>query len=75
MLTLDRAKALLETTTTQEHLLLHAKNVSVAMGGMAAYFGENKEHWMAIGSSMTMTMSSIPRNICSTQRKNCWLRA
>ena len=49
MLTLDRAKALLETTTTQEHLLLHAKNVSVAMGGMAAYFGENKEHWMAIG--------------------------
>ena len=49
MLTLDRAKALLETTTTQEHLLIHAKNVSVAMGGMAAYFGENKEHWMAIG--------------------------
>ena len=49
MLTLDRAKALLETTTTQEHLLLHAKNVSVAMGGMAEFFGEDKEHWMAIG--------------------------
>ena len=49
MLTLERAKELLNTTTTQEHLFLHAKNVSVAMGGMAAHFGENKEHWMAIG--------------------------
>ena len=49
MLTLDRAKALLETTTTEEHLLLHAKNVSVAMGGMARHFGEDAQHWMAIG--------------------------
>ena len=49
MLTLERAKELLNTTTTQDHLFLHAKNVSVAMGGMAAHFGENKEHWMAIG--------------------------
>ena len=49
MLTLERAKELLNTTTTQEHLFLHAKNVSMAMGGMAAHFGENKEHWMAIG--------------------------
>ena len=49
MLTLERAKALLQTTTTQEHLFLHAKNVSVAMGGMAKHFGEDEEHWMAIG--------------------------
>ena len=49
MLTLERAKELLKTTTTQEHLFLHAMNVSVAMGGMAEYFGEDKEHWMAIG--------------------------
>ena len=49
MLTLERAKALLNTTTTQEHLFLHAKNVSVAMGGMAEQFGEDKEFWMAIG--------------------------
>ena len=49
MLTLERAKELLNTTTTEEHLLLHAKNVSVAMGGMAKFFGENEEHWMAIG--------------------------
>lgn len=31
MLTLDRAKELLSTTTTQEHLFLHAKNVMVAI--------------------------------------------
>jgi predicted hydrolase (HD superfamily) len=49
MLTLERAKELLETTTTEDHLFLHAKNVSVAMGGMAKHFGEDEQHWMAIG--------------------------
>ncbi len=49
MLTLERAKELLNTTTTQEHLFLHANNVSIAMGGLAKHFGENEEHWMAIG--------------------------
>lgn len=49
MLTLEQAKFLLHTTTTEEHLLLHAGNVSAAMGGMARHFGENEEHWMAIG--------------------------
>jgi len=49
MLTLERAKELLATTTTEEHLILHAKNLMAAMGGLAQHFGENKEHWMAIG--------------------------
>ena len=49
MLTMEQAKALLAFTTTQEHLFLHAMNVSVAMGGFAKHFGENEEHWMAIG--------------------------
>ena len=49
MLTLDRAKELLATTTTEHHLFLHAKNVMAAMGGLAEHFGEDKEHWMAIG--------------------------
>ena len=49
MLTLERAKELVKTTTTEEHLLLHAMNVSVAMGGMAKHFGEDEAHWMAIG--------------------------
>ena len=49
MLTLERAKELLNTTTTEEHLLLHALNVSVAMGAMARHFNEDEAHWMAIG--------------------------
>ena len=49
MLTLERAKELLNTTTAEEHLFLHAKNVMVAMGGMAKHFGEDEGHWMAIG--------------------------
>lgn len=49
MLTLERAKELLHTTTKEEHLLLHAKNVSIAMGGLAEHFGADKQHWMAIG--------------------------
>lgn len=49
MLTLERAKELLETTTTEEHLFLHAKNVMAAMEGLANHFGEDSEHWKAIG--------------------------
>ena len=49
MLTLERAKELLASTTTEEHLLLHAGNVMAAMGGMAKHFGEDPEYWMAIG--------------------------
>ena len=49
MLTMERAIELLNTTTTEEHLFLHAKNVSVAMGGMAKHFGQDEGHWMAIG--------------------------
>ncbi len=49
MLTLERAKELLNTTTTEEHLLLHAANVMTAMGGLARHFGEDEQHWMAIG--------------------------
>ena len=49
MLTIERAKELLKTTTTQEHLFLHAGNVAVAMGGMAKFFGEDQQQWMAIG--------------------------
>ncbi|MBR2889556.1 MAG: hypothetical protein IKC09_04690 [Oscillospiraceae bacterium] len=49
MLTMERARELLATTTTEDHLFLHAKNVSVAMGGLAEHFGADREHWMAIG--------------------------
>ena len=49
MLTMEQAKHLLATTTTQEHLFLHAKNVSVAMGGIARHLGADAAHWEAIG--------------------------
>ena len=49
MLTLERARELNATAVTEEHLLLHALNVCYAMGAMAAHFGEDVEHWQAIG--------------------------
>ena len=49
MLIMEQAKALLSQTTTQEHLFLHAMNVSVAMGGLARHFGADVAHWEAIG--------------------------
>ena len=49
MLTLKRAQELNDTMVTEEHLILHAKNVCYAMGAMARHFGEDEEHWQAIG--------------------------
>ena len=34
---------------SEDHLILHAMNVCYAMGAMAEHFGENVEHWQAIG--------------------------
>ena len=49
MLTLERAKELNGTMVQQENLLIHEKNVCYAMGAMARHFGEDEEHWQAIG--------------------------
>lgn len=49
MLTLERAKELNATTVHEDHLIIHALNVCYAMGAMARHFGEDEEHWMAIG--------------------------
>ena len=49
MLTMERATELNNSMVTEDHLLLHAKNVCYAMGAMAAHFGEDVEHWQAIG--------------------------
>ena len=48
-LTLEKAKELLQKHTTQAHLFQHAAAVSACMGGMAALFGADAEHWQAIG--------------------------
>ncbi|MBO4419394.1 MAG: hypothetical protein J5789_06190 [Oscillospiraceae bacterium] len=49
MLTLQRARELHDSQVTEEHLILHARNVMYAMGAMAEHFGQNREHWMAVG--------------------------
>lgn len=48
-MTFEEAKKLNETMITEEHLLLHALNVCYAMGAMAKHFGEDADHWKAIG--------------------------
>ena len=48
-LTLARAKEILAKHTTEDHLFTHAVAVSAAMGAMADHFGEDKEHWEAVG--------------------------
>ncbi|MDO5444940.1 MAG: hypothetical protein Q4F31_04895 [Eubacteriales bacterium] len=49
MLTLERAKELNATMVSEPHLIVHALAVMAAMGAMAEHFGEDKEHWMALG--------------------------
>ena len=49
MLTMEKSIELLNTTTTEPHLFLHARNVSVAMEGLAKHFGADAAHWAAIG--------------------------
>ena len=49
MLTLERAKELNDSMVTEDHLRIHALNVMAAMGAMADHFGEDREHWMAVG--------------------------
>lgn len=48
-LTLEEAKRLNAAMVTEEHLLLHAANVSACMGALADYFGEDREEWEAVG--------------------------
>ncbi len=48
-LTFEEAKRLNETMVTEPHLIIHALNVCYAMGAMAEHFGEDPEHWRAVG--------------------------
>ena len=49
MLTLERAKELNAAMVHEEHLIIHALNVCYSMGAIARHFGENVEHWQAVG--------------------------
>ena len=48
-LTLAEAKAINATMVTEDHLILHAANVSAAMGALAEHYGADREHWEAVG--------------------------
>ena len=48
-LTMERAKELMAGHVTDPHLIIHSTNVMAAMGAMADHFGEDREHWMAVG--------------------------
>lgn len=48
-LTVEIATELNGTMVKEKSLIIHAKNVMYAMGAMAEHFGEDKEHWMAVG--------------------------
>ena len=49
MLTSKRAQELNAGMVTEDHLILHERNVCYAMGAMARHFGEDEEHWQAVG--------------------------
>ena len=49
MLTLTRAKELNAEMVTDPHLIVHSTNVMAAMEAMARHFGEDPEHWKAVG--------------------------
>ena len=68
-LTLDKAKEILRKHTTEEHLFSHAAAVSAAMGAMAEHFGEDKEHWQAIGYLHDVDFEKFPDEHCGHVRE------
>ena len=48
-LTLMKAKEINREHVTEESLVIHSLNVCYAMGAMAEHFGEDRDHWEAIG--------------------------
>ena len=69
-LTVERAKEINKDHVTEESLVIHSLNVCYAMGAMAKHFGEDVEHWQAVGCTITTTRN-FPKNTCSTPKRNC----
>ncbi|MGL5268943.1 MAG: hypothetical protein ACRC7I_00230 [Selenomonadaceae bacterium] len=68
-LTKAKAETILRKHVSQEHLILHAKSVSAAMGAMALYFGEDKEHWEAVGYLHDVDYEKFPEEHCQHVRE------
>ena len=59
-LTIEEARRLNETMVKDAHLRIHALNVCYAMGAMARHFGDDEEHWMAVGLLHDYDYESYP---------------
>ncbi len=68
-LTLAKAKEILPKHTTEKHLFVHAAAVSAAMGAMADYFGEDKDHYAAIGYLHDVDYEKFPDEHCGHVRE------
>ena len=49
MFTSEEARRIIAEHTTKHSLLIHSANVAYCMGAMAEYFGEDRDHWEAVG--------------------------
>ena len=90
-LTVERAKEINKGHVTEESLVIHSLNVCYAMGAMAKHFGEDVEHWQAVGylhdydyqefpeEHLQHTEKELtrnsPKNTCSTPKRNYSRRA
>jgi len=61
MLTLAQAQTILHKHVQEPHLLHHALAVSAAMGALAAHFGEDADHWQAIGYLHDVDYEKFPQ--------------
>jgi len=68
-LTLEKAKEILKKHTTEDHLFIHAQSVSAAMGAMADYFHEDRDHWEAIGYLHDVDYEESPEEHCRHVRE------
>ena len=68
-LTLEKAKKILAKHTTEEHLFTHAAAVSAAMEALAEHFGEDTEHWAAIGYLHDVDFEKFPEEHCQHVRE------
>ena len=68
-LTLTKAKEILQKHTTEPHLFVHAAAVSGAMGVLAEHFGEDKDHWAAIGWLHDVDFEKFPEEHCQHVRE------
>ena len=68
-LTLEKAKEILKKHVKADHLLIHAAAVSAAMGAMAEVFGEEEEHYEAVGFLHDVDYEKFPEEHCRHVRE------